>query len=125
MPGAMLHCLDGLNGVLCPLCFCFFSFARGWPASTEFSKSMTYRSINQNKKPIVDEKGGKLPLEMPMVPMDLTMALERGGLQKPKARKKKIKNSQLFRRGEGGRGESRRVCQATVHSYPASCPSRT
>ena len=38
--------------------------------------------------PIVEGKGGELPLEMPTVPMDLSMALERDGLQKPKARKK-------------------------------------
>ena len=87
--GNVASCLDGLNGVLCPLCFCLFSFAGGWLATTEFSKSMTYRTINQNKMPIVEGKGGELPLEMPTVPMDLTMALERGGLQKPKARKKR------------------------------------
>ena len=61
-------------------------------ATTEFSMSMIYRTINQNQMHIVEGKGVELPLEMPTVPMDLTMALERGDLQKPKAR---IKDKKL------------------------------
>ena len=52
------------------------------------NQSMTYRRTDLNKISIVEDKGGELPLETPTVPMDLTMALERGGLHVPKARKK-------------------------------------